>query len=351
MAISAIRKKNAVIVSTYRDDDQVLANLLYISNLANGNTEVIISNCNPSSKKRGLLDDISEANPYVRVINHNEKVPLYNDISNIVLNRCVDNDYISIVADDDSFTLGYISEAIETMSRNANVVCSYGHYLILLSDGRVFSDSRSAHQSSPYERVLNGFNPNYFNTMFFASFRRSAILPWALFCHGHPMAAVFFDFIHCISLMMQGEILTHTKGYYLWTAENWDNPDANVKTRGRHYDTVGLNQDFAVFHDLHFAVEAVNFILGKYSPVQDDAERDKCAEIVWQRCMKRFVATFDSIRFDALVQKEYNEKIRSLVQNLISLKDYKSKDRVYFFAELVEHFSPSLAMAYRKYLG
>ena len=142
-------------------------------------------------------------------------------------------------------------------------------------------------EASPVARLAYGFDPNRFNTMFFTVFRRSVMTPWLNFCNGHPMPGPFLDFIHCWSLLAQGMVRCHQRGFYLWTAENWDTPDSSLRNRVRYYNAVGLPDAFHLFHDLHFAVEGLLFFLGEHSPITDWDTRIACAQAVWSRCMDR----------------------------------------------------------------
>lgn len=149
-------------------------------------------------------------------------------------------------------------------------------------------------EASPVARLAYGFDPNRFNTMFFTVFRRSVMTPWLNFCNGHPMPGPFLDFIHCWSLLAQGMVRCHQRGFYLWTGENWDTPDSSLRNRVRYYNAVGLPDAFHLFHDLHFAVEGLHFFLGEHSPITDWDTRIACAQTVWSRCMGRFRPDFDT---------------------------------------------------------
>ena len=128
--------------------------------------------------------------------------------------------------------------------------------------------------------------------MLFATFRRSALQPWAVFTEQHPAAGAFFDFIHCLSLMVQGKIIAHDRGHYLWTGENWDTPDENLRSRVRHYRIMGLPEQFAHFFDLHFAVECMNFLASQAAP-PTAPHTGQLMQVVWNRCFSRFRMAVD----------------------------------------------------------
>jgi len=135
------------------------------------------------------------------------------------------------------------------------------------------------------------FKPESFNRLFFAVFRRRAMQPWIDFCSGHPLVGAFFDAIHFCSLVVQGQVRQHKNGFYFWTAENWVGYYENSESRDRYYRDVGLSGEFGAFHDLHFAVEGLNFFVGEHSPIHDVTTRLACAQTVWSACMLRFRET------------------------------------------------------------
>jgi hypothetical protein len=128
------------------------------------------------------------------------------------------------------------------------------------------------------------------------------------------MIGPFFDFIHYWSLLAQGTARCDQKAFYLWTGENWDTPETNYRTRARYYSDVGLPDEFALFHDLHFAIEGLHFFLGEHSPILDRHMRAACARTVWSRCMARFCEGFH------LHREKYLELLRHSPQSLQALQ-------------------------------
>ena len=222
------------------------------------------------------------------MIIRSQRVPLYQDV--VALLETVDSyRYVAICADDDYMSLDYLVQSIDVLEHDSAAVCSAGNYLVWSSkSGTIQLDARDSTEASPVARLQKSFDPDRFNTMFFAVFRRTAMTPWVNFCKGHPMVAPFFDFIHYWSLLAQGTVRCHQQGFYLWTGENWDTFGNNYHSRARYYTDIGLQGNFKLFHDLHFAVEGLHFFLGEHSPVHDHDTRIACAQAVWSRCMARF---------------------------------------------------------------
>lgn len=336
-----------IIVSTYRDSLQVIATLSYLISIASEDIHIIISDCSGSQSKMAFIKNIEQQNPFVSVLINDNRVPLYKDISSIIIEKTAPDSFISIVGDDDIFSLDYIIHSADLLQKNIGAVCSYGNYIVCQTNQNIFIDSRNALENIATERIKKGFNPNYFNTMFFAIFRHSALMPWANFTQNHPIPAVFFDFIHNLSLMAQGKIMTHHHGHYLWTGENWDTPEKNQQSRIRHYQTIGIHENFHLFHDLHFAVECANFLLGKYSPVTDSSEKEACAQIAWERCIERFrpmVQQNEGLFVHIL--SPHPKAVESLKQ-LYHLTHCNHSQRTAWFANIVEVFSADIANRYR----
>jgi glycosyltransferase domain-containing protein len=329
---------SALLIPTFRSSKQNIATLNYLSKFSSSDLNIIISDCSKNPKKHEELKIIEAQNPFVKIIYQTENVPLYYDIVNMFENTN-SYDYVGIFPDDDYVSLSYIEKSIAILKKENDCVCSYGNYLIYQTNGAVFRDSRSALEETGPARLKTGFNPNYFNTMFFAVFQRSAMEPWINFTKNHPLISSFFDFLHCASLMAQGKIITHTDGQFLWTGENWDTPEANGLTRERYYIQVGLPASFALFHDLHFAVEGVNFFMGKHSPISDDETRIACAQIIWDRCIQRFKNDVfqNPVAFEQALQSSPTA-IQAL-NSLLNQNNCDSKNILFWFTEILNVFS------------
>ncbi len=340
--------KFALLVPTLRSEQQNLATLSYLAALSSPTLHVVISDCSTDPDKHAFLYQLKTYHPYLTVLCRDNKYPLYQDICNMLI-YAKDYDYVAIAPDDDYASLSFYSKALEVLESNPDAVCSYGNYVIYQTSGYTFRDSRMATEATAEERIAAGFNPNYFNTMFFATFRRSAMEPWLNFVQNHPLISSFFDFLHCISIMVQGKVICHTAGNFLWTGENSDTSEANSKTRARYYIQSGLPEEFSLFHDLHFAVEGVSFLLGENSPLADRANQEKCAHIVWGRCMDRF--RNDVERNTQLFQECLQQSEFAIValNNLLSQTDCTDRKILNWFADILALFSTKKSKEYLAY--
>jgi glycosyltransferase domain-containing protein len=294
----------ALLVPTYRHTPQVAANLAYLAALSRPDIRVFISDSSGDADKHRYLLRLQAGQPFLQVIIRPQRVPLYAKIA-ALLETVAAYRYVAICGDDDYMSLDYVVQSVDVLERDSATICSHGIYLLWLHKpndlGAIYLGSRDAIQSSPIARLAQGFDPNHFNALFFAVFRRSAMTPWLNFCNGHPMPGPFLDFIHCWSLLAQGMVRCHQRGFYLWTGENWATPDSNLRSRVSYYNAIGLPDAFGPFHDLHFAVEGLHFFLGEHSPITDRETRIACAQTVWSRCMDRFRLEFDKRSYlDAL---------------------------------------------------
>ena len=283
---------HSIIVSTVRWSPQVASTLAGLSEFTDPKTRLVISDCSGEPEKVAFIRELAGRSRNVIAAFRPERVPLYRDVASTIQRRCQQDEFVSIVADDDVVTHDYIKHSETVLSANTDAVCSYGRYVIAQTSGKTFIDSRSVLASSAGQRIEECFDPNQFNTMFFATFRRRALQPWAVFTENHPAAGAFFDFIHCLSLMAQVTIIAHERGHYLWTGENWDTPDENLRSRARHYRSMGLPEQFASFFDLHFAVECINF-LGSQAAPPTAPRTAQIMQVVWNRCFSRFRTAVD----------------------------------------------------------
>lgn len=283
-----VRPENraALLVPTYRKDRQALANLAYLAALSGPDMHVWISDCSGDPEKRDFLDGLQRSHPFVRLLSRKQRVPLYPDVA-AAMNQMGSYAYVSICADDDYVSLAYLEDSIAFLEKDEASVCSFGNYLLWIN-GSVRWEAWEVADSSPVVRLQRCFGLESWNRLFFAVFRRNALQAWINFCNGHPLIGAFFDAIHFCSLLVQGHVRYQRKGFYLWTGENWETNESNYDSKTRYYRDVGLPSVFAVFHDLHFAVEGINFFIGEHCPISDLDTRLKCAQTVWSGCMSTF---------------------------------------------------------------
>lgn len=339
----------SLIVSTYRSDRQVEANLAYLDTFADEDLHIVFSDCSGDPKKHEYLLRLSAENPCIKAILHPARVSLYSDISSLIRLHTADSEYIAICGDDDYVSLDYLRHSLSVLKAQKQAVCSLGNYIICLSNKSTAIDSRSFMENSALERVRNGFTPKAYNTFFFAVFRHKALLPWANFCADHPLIAGFFDFIHCISLLAQGKIIAHDHGHYLWTGENWETAEKQMDSRERHYQAAGVPRNFYTFHHLHFAMECVNFLLGRHSPVKDNNEALACAQIAWDRCMELYKKDVRLNEATYLQLLKHRSQAIEALRHLIHLPACNDPQRIACFVEILSCFSVPMAQRYREF--
>jgi len=280
------QNRAALLVPTYRKTPQIMANLAYLAALSSPNLHVWISDCSADREKKNYLNRLKSQHPFVKLLFHKQRVPLYRDVA-ASLALMQSYNYLSICADDDHVSLPYLEGSIEVLESDSSCVCSFGNYLLWLN-GSVYFQAVNATDSSPVIRLQQAFDANAFNRLFFTVFRRSAMQPWINFCTGHPLIGAFFDALHHCSLLAQGTVRHQISGFYLWTGENWDTDEKNHEARKRYYADVGLDPEFANFHDLHFGVEGINFFVGEHCPISHLGTRLACAQTIWSSCMASF---------------------------------------------------------------
>jgi hypothetical protein len=115
------------------------------------------------------------------------------------------------------------------------------------------------------------------------------------------------------------------------------------------YQSLGLPKQFMVFFDLHFAVEAASFFLGKHSPVDAMPLRSSCAAAMWEPCLQRFRRTADAN--EALIREWLNECPGALMA-LNALYDERSQpchELLTLFPTLLEAFSEQKAKEYQEF--
>jgi glycosyltransferase domain-containing protein len=280
----------SIIVPTHRDTLYARATLSYLAHFADDRNSVIIADNSVSPEKHDFLQRLKRDHPGVQLHLHPENIGGMQNLF-FLLENSADSEYLFICSDDDSLSLEFVTTSLEMLENNPSASAAAGHLLGLLTDGNHITEQFKLTQGDPYARLNAWFDPNSFNLVAYSVFRRTAIQPWVDFCRDHPMRACFFDRLICMSTISSGQLVRHANGAYLWSAGNWDTPEANWKSRMRWYVDAGVSENFTHYMDLHFAVESAAFLLCEHSPVVDKALRSQCANIVWERCMNRFRQT------------------------------------------------------------
>jgi hypothetical protein len=342
--MAELQDKAALLVPSYRNTPQILANLAYLAALSSSKMHVWISDCSADKEKQDYLKRLKNEHPFVRLLLRPKRVPLYPDVA-AAMNEMQSYAYASICADDDYVSLPYLEGSIDILESDPACVCSFGNYVGWIN-GSLGQDVWETSDASPVARLQRAFKPGSFNRLFFAVFRRGAMQPWIDFCHGHPLIGAFFDAIHFCSLVAQGQVRQHGNGFYFWTGENWDTQEKNFESQSRYYRDAGLPGDFAAFHDLHFAMEGINFFAGEHSPISDLNTRLACAQAVWAGCMTVFrerVNAREDVYFQRLVG---SPKAIEALRFLLETENYAVRQALVAFEAILAAFSAPVAEQY-----
>jgi hypothetical protein len=317
--------------------------------LSSQDIRIFISDCSGDATKRERVVHLQNTYPFCNVSIRDQRTAFYQDVV-ALLETTSSYPYVAICADDDYVSLDYLVRSVDVLDQDRAAVCSAGNYLVWLRDGIIRLGSRNSTETSPVTRLQKSFDPERFNTMLFAVFRRSAMAPWLNFYKGHPMIGPFFDFVHYWSLLAQGTVRCHRKGFYLWTGENWDTPDKADRSRARYYNDVGLPDAFAWFHDLHFAVEGLHFFLGEHSPLLDRGVRAACAQTISSRCMARFRRDVDLNREKYLDLLRDSPQSVQAFQSLVQQQDISPTMLIDLFVTVVAAFSKQQSERYAAHI-
>jgi hypothetical protein len=339
----------AILIPTYRTTKEVLANLSYITTCSNPELPVYISDNSADPEKHRFLKKLASIHPDVVLLLNKENIGAFPNIINL-LDASKEKSILAFTTDDDRISLSYITRGIQDLRLNANVARSAGMLLRIQADGKISEDTSESLSDSPDHRFSEFFNPNSFNQIFYSPFRRKDIQSWLDFCLEHPLHGPFFDFLLTLCTLSAGKFLRHREGHYIYFSENWDEPSVNQNSRVRAYEALGLPAAFSLFHDLHFGVECLNFLLGKHSPIKEKDTAMKCARITWQRCTGRFALAYRS-------QREQYINVFAGAPQIIEAADLLSSDKqisieiiLDSFINLLECFSVPISQRYLLYI-
>jgi hypothetical protein len=339
----------AILVPTYRTSKEVFANLAYIAACSNPELPVYISDNSADPEKHRFLKSLASIHPDVVLLLNKENIGAFPNFINL-LDASKEKSILTFTTDDDRVSFSYIARGIQDLRLNSDVARSAGMLLRIQADGKISEDTSESLSDSLDHRFSEFFNPNSFNQIFYSPFRRKDIQSWLDFRLEHPLQGPFFDFLLTLCTLSAGKFLRHREGHYIYFSENWDEPSVNQNSRVRAYEALGLPAAFSLFHDLHFGVECLNFLLGQHSPIKEKDIALGCARITWQRCVGRFASAYRSHR------EEYINLFAGAPQ-VIEASDLFSSDKeisieriLDSFVNLLGYFSIPVSQRYLLYL-
>lgn len=338
----------SLLVPTHRDGRQVRASLAHLASFASSDIRVIIADNSELQTKHDFLHNLARRHDNVDVHPHADNIGSTANFL-FLLEQAATSEFVHFCADDDTLTLDCLETSLSIIRQQPGASSVAGHLLALHLDGNCTIENQAFMEDDPTTRMRSWFQPSSWNLPFYSLHRRSLIQPWINLIEGHPMVTPFFDFLFTSSLISQGTLLRHGSGAYLWRADHWDDSARNAQARMNAYQSLGLPKQFMVFFDLHFAVEAASFFLGKHSPVEEKSLRSSCAEAMWEPCLQRFRLTADAN--ETLIREWLNEFPGALMA-LNALYDERSQpclELLELFPILLEAFSVKKAKEYQEF--
>jgi hypothetical protein len=340
---------SVVLVMTHRTGQEELANLAYLAACSRPDLRVIIGDNSASECKHQFLRALNRVHPYFQPLLHQSNIGSYRNFL-ALLNASGDVDIITFATDDDRVSLSYIDRGIKDLRCNPHISRSAGLMVRVSSEGIVSQDNHAALSPNASERFFEYFDPNSFNQIFYSTFRRSQISNWLAFYNSHPLPSAFFDFLATLSTLAYGQFVRHTEGHHIYFSNNWDTQSENQNSRSRSYETLGLPGSFSIFHDLHFGVECVNFLLGRHSPISDESMARECARICWNRCAARFSGLYRNNRDSFVNLLVKNPDLVSILDQIADGQEVPVDRVLGGFAGILSVFSIAIAERYRGFL-
>ena len=341
--------KAALLVPTHRTGREALANISYVAACSGPDLPVYISDNSTSPEKHRFLNELAKNHQNVHVLLNRENIGAFPNFLNL-LSASEGAEIIAFITDDDRFSLPYITRGIRDLRQNTDIARSAGRLIRFQANGGIFEDTKDSISDSVSDRFSEFFDPNSFNQIFYSPFRRKDIQCWLSFRAEHPIQGPFFDFLLTLCTLASGKFSRHNEGYYIYFSENWDNPMENQSSRTRAYESLGLPGTFALFHDLHFGIECVNLLLGKHSPISNQATAVACARTAWQRCVGRFASIYVSQRDTYTTLFGSNPRILEISDALSGDKEIPLDHVLTHFVNLVANFSEPISKRYFEYI-
>ena len=341
--------KCTILVPTHRDGRKERITLQSVAHFSSDTIRVMIADNSTLPAKHQYLRELAKTVPGVEIHIHEKNIGGMQNVL-YLLEHSRDSEYVALCSDDDTLTMDFVETSLELLHGQPTASGAAGHLVALHSNGTSSFEPAVICGDSATDRIAGWFNPSSFNLLIYSVLRRSDLQPWIEFNRHHPMRSAFFDFLLTTAVAARGPVKRHASGAYIWRADNWDTPGRNFASRCGWYRELGLPESFAIFFDLHFAVEQAVFLLGRHSPVISPQDRAGCAEVTWSRCINRFR--------QAVAQQEgaYVAAVNGTPRAVDVLRAFyhhdgcPSPELIRHFPVLLAEFSPSLAEAYSQHL-
>jgi glycosyltransferase involved in cell wall biosynthesis len=283
------RFDSAIILPTFRWDEKCKAIVGSTLGIENEKIAVLIADNSENEEKWNYLKNLSKLNPNIYIAAHQKNIGALGNF-NYLYQWCRRLDYVATMADDDWFSPCYHTEAINHLRSKLDATCiEAGTTFINLGDGIMHNASQpSMTGETALERIAKWQCNSARATMYNASPRRS--LDNAIeYINLSPMPGMTLaEDLWELSRLAQGNFLKLAgDGVFVHTPTHGSiYPGAEMRFYNLLCKDQGYKPFALYFMSLSTAIQCAIFLIGSLSPLNDQAEKFQCSQMVFSHIYK-----------------------------------------------------------------
>jgi hypothetical protein len=274
----------AILLPTVRWSNHVRSLLGSLVGVANEEVAILIGDNSENIEKKNYLKKINAINPYIFYSSHEKNIGAINNFL-FLHDWCAQVEFSAIVADDDWMTPTYHIDAFDYLKLNCNASgCSTGTTFVDIGDGNTVNVNQSSMIGHTAIQRMRNWNAVAARVTMHNASRRSYLEPAIEYMRRSPLKGItLFEDLWELSRLANGSFY-NLKGQGIYLHYPATRAIGGGETE-RFYNLIckddGLAFHFVYFASLSTAVQCALFLLGKFSPLNKDENKQACAQLIF----------------------------------------------------------------------
>jgi len=341
-----------ILVPTVRTDArcrQILSGLAALADAHAGEIKVIVSDNSQDRSKQEFLNSLQQRRSAVLEVHlHPQRLTAMENV--FFLHQQATSEILMHHSDDDFVSYDFIRSAHQALIQRGDLSAGHGTYIIFRRPfGYLIHPEKPASwDGNLADQRIAGYYQRWqqFNVLFYSVFRKHCVGGALEYLRQHPLHAPFHDFWFTYGMLGAGKAVDTQDGYMVYDGNNqYGNGAASTLA---HYAAAGAARELGYLQDLHWAVEAVCFLLSRYSPVADPVQRRACARMLFNHHIQSFS---EPLRRIGLERSILPEILRPIVdKHVLSPRERTWEGAANAIIEAVTVHDPDTAARYYRFL-
>lgn len=339
--------KLAILIPTVRWNNRAKALLASTIGIANEEIAVLIGDNSENDEKKEFLNKLHNINNNVIPVSHEKNIGALNNFF-FLFDWCKDIEFVAIIGDDDWMTPCYFPNAGEILKKNPHInCCEAGTTLADFGDGQCVNISQPSMTGETMLQRLVYWSPVNARATMYNTSRRNSIQAAIDFWRKTPLQGwnLIEDLWEISRLATGGFLRIASQSYFIHYPMNASKQGDQTQ---RYFDLlcsdVGLTLPALSFMDLSTAIQCGLFLIGRLSPISNQAERIICSQEVFRKVYtQHFLPKFnEQNRRHQILSTINNDILKKQIEYFISppysINPIFNKEIVNLFISIIENF-------------